>query len=107
MKEKINAVFSGQDINFSNEVFEGADTLALFGGIELDLSKAVFNDDVHIKATALFGGVDILLPKSVNVKVNSHSIFGGVSNKHENNIAEPFKTVYIDVYCAFGGVDVK
>lgn len=75
------ATFSGQDIHFDNEVFNGAELTAVFGGIECDLRNAVFNSDVVITTCCVFGGIDILLPENVNLKVNSNSIFGGVDSK--------------------------
>lgn len=75
------AIFSGYDLNYGGEVFEGAEL------------------------TAVFGGIDILVPNNVNVKVNANSIFGGVSNKTAVHPTAP--TVYIGGTCIFGGVDIK
>lgn len=102
-----SAYFSGHDLNLSGEPFFGAKIKAIFGGITLDLSNAIVKNDCIIKATALFGGVDIILPKNVNAKVISHCVFGGTS--HKRNVPRQSKapTVYIVVNCAFGGVDIE
>lgn len=101
------ATFSGQDIHFDNEVFNGSELTAVFGGIECDLRNAVFNSDVVIKTCCVFGGIDIFLPENVNLKVNSNSLFGGVDSKKHKNTHDNRYTVYMNSTCIFGGVDVK
>lgn len=101
------AIFSGCDMRPDGEIFDGAELNAVFGGVECDLTNAVFNKDCVIKAYAIFGGVDIILPEHINVKVNSNSIFGGTSSKkHINSKSNEF-TVYINTVCLFGGVEIK
>lgn len=99
------ATFSGQKLNITGE-FKGMDLEAIFGGIDCHLEKAKINDDVLIKASAIFGGIDIFVPEGYNVKVESTSIFGGVDNK-KMTFDEKNKTIYIKAVCIFGGVDVK
>ena len=82
------AAFSGQNIDLNNEDFKG------------NIDK-----DVVINASSIFGGIDILIPKDVNVKVKSTSLFGGVTNKKANNDNQ--KTIYINALCMFGGVEIK
>ncbi|MGN0178648.1 MAG: LiaF transmembrane domain-containing protein [Monoglobaceae bacterium] len=101
------AAFSGQDINFDNEIFRGAELTAVFGGIKLDLRNAVFEGDTVVNACCFFGGVDIFLPDNVNIKVNSNSLFGGIDNKKHQDSKENVHTVYLNGTCIFGGVDVK
>lgn len=99
------AAFSGNDIRYDGEVFEGAELTAVFGGIKCDLRNAVITQDCAIGASAIFGGIDILVPDNVNVKVNSSSIFGGVSNKTAVHPDAP--TIYVSGICMFGGIDIK
>ena len=73
--------------------------------MECDLRKAIIENDCAIQVTAVFGGIDIMVPDNVNVKVNSNSIFGGVSNKTSANPNAP--TLYINATCMFGGADIK
>lgn len=100
-----NATFSGQNLDFSKEEFTGTKLDAVFGGIKCDLRNAIINDDVVIEASAIFGGITILVPKDVNVKITSTSIFGGVDGK--SKMDKPGKTIYVNATCLFGGVDVK
>ena len=99
------AVFSGCDLNYDGAVFEGAELTAVFGGVECDLRNAVIEKDCAIRATAIFGGIDILVPPNVNVKVSSNSIFGGTSNKTAVHKDAP--TIYVSGICMFGGIEIK
>ena len=101
------AVFSGQDLNYAGEVFNGAELTAVFGGIKCDLRNAIIEKDCAINTTAVFGGIDIYAPDGVNVKINSTSIFGGVSDKKHNMSNPSAVTLYINATCMFGGVEVK
>ncbi|MBQ8283545.1 MAG: hypothetical protein IJX75_00480 [Clostridia bacterium] len=101
------AVFGGADVRPENEEFNGAELTAVFGGVDCDLRNAVIEKDCVIEATAIFGGVDILLPKNVNVKTNSNSLFGGVSDKQRQNSEENTITVYINGTAVFGGIEIK
>jgi len=100
------AVFGGQERKISNEVFQGGNVTAVFGGVELDLRDAIFNEDVIINMTVAFGGVEVYLPTNVKVSISSVPIFGAVSNKTQNLANDSDPTVYINATCIFGGVDV-
>ena len=101
------AAFSGTNLNFNGEPFEGAELTAVFGGVKCDLRGAVMNSDVVIKASAVFGGIDLIVPEGVEAKFQSLSIFGGVSNKHPQPTAQSLVTVYVDATCVFGGMDIQ
>lgn len=100
------AAFSGSKKDFSGKAFDGAELNAIFGGIECDLRDAVIENDCEIQISAIFGGIDILLPENVKVVVESTSIFGGVSDKRASK-ADSDVTVHIKGLCLFGGADIK
>lgn len=101
------STFSGLNLNFAGEKFEGCRLEAVFGGIKCDLREAKLEKETLVKASAVFGGVEIYVPEDVKVKIASTSIFGGVSDKrkHINDDAE--KTLYVDAAGVFGGVEIK
>lgn len=101
------ATFSGQNLNFDGEKFSGAELTAVFGGVKCDLRNAIIERDCAINATSIFGGIDIFVPDYINVKVNSNSIFGGVSQKNRHPDIQGAVTVYVNATCMFGGVDIK
>jgi predicted membrane protein len=99
------ATFGGCELNYDLEVFEGAELTAVFGGLECDLRGAIIENDCAIQVSAVFGGIDIIVPDHVNVKVSTNNIFGGVSNK--TKVKEGAPTIYISGICMFGGVEIK
>lgn len=105
--KEYSATFGENKIDMSNEVFEGADLTAVFGGVNLNLNNSTIKDEQLINATAVFGGIEIKVPENVNVKVKSTSIFGGVGNKVNNKKDENIPTIYVNAFCMFGGVDIK
>ena len=100
------ATFSGQRIDFPNEEFKGATLNSVFGSITCDLRETKIKEDVVINASSVFGGIDIIVPDDVNIKVKSNSIFGGVDNKKKNS-EDKKHTIYVNASCLFGGVDIK
>jgi len=103
----LTGIFSGRKASIINEVFNGGSLNAIFGGVTLDISNAIIDHDVYIDATAIFGGVDMFVPRDVKVVVSSTPIFGGVSNKVPQPIGNIRGTIYINAVCMFGGVDIK
>ncbi len=99
------AVFCGTELNFDNAVFEGAELVAVFGGVYCNLKNAIIDRDCVIKACAVFGGIDIIVPDNVKVVTNATSIFGGIDVEKSNPVGE--HTLYIEGVCMFGGIDVK
>lgn len=99
------AVFNGEKANYNGRAFDGTVLTACFGGVECDLRGAVIDHDCVIKASAIFGGVDIFVPDNVRVISNAVGIFGGVDvEKSDPNGAY---TIYIDGVALFGGIDIE
>ncbi len=107
-KTSVCSAFSSQNIKLNKEKINNLELNAIFGGIEYDLRNGVIKEDIVINATAIFGGIDIIVPDDVNVKIKSTSIFGGASNKKQlMDDKEKKHTIYINASCVFGGVDIK
>lgn len=96
-------IFSGSE-NVVKDKFTGANLIAVFGGVDLDLRKAKIEDGAVIDCVSVFGGIDIKLPNNVKVKSSGVPIFGGLDNKA---IQEEGPTIEINYVCIFGGVDIK
>lgn len=75
------SIFSGQTIDYAKKKYKGGHYEAVFGGIRCDLREAKIEKDVLIRASAVFGGVTILVPDDVNVEVVASGFFGGVEDK--------------------------
>lgn len=101
------AVFSGTDRVYNNEAFTGANLVAVFGGVDLDLRNAKFTKDTVIKAFCMFGGIDIKVPENVQVKIKSGFIFGGVTDERKGEENKSKYTIYLDAAGGFGGVSIS
>lgn len=104
--ENYNAIFSGQERKYFKEPFLGADILALFGGVQLDLTNAIINNDVRINVKSIFGGCELKVPSGVTIKTTETNIFGGVKNNCKNQLNNNI-TIYIESVSIFGGLTIK
>lgn len=100
------AIFSGSDRIYKDETFQGSNLVAIFGGAKLNLKHAKFDKDTVIKAFTLFGGIDIIAPDDVKIKLKSGFIFGGFSDDRKNPSDKSKYTIYIDAAGGFGGVTI-
>ena len=100
------SVFSSNRQNVTG-TYNGSGINAIFGAYTLDLSNAVIDQDIKIKATAIFGGIDIIVPEGVIVQTTTVPIFGGVTNKVKeiNEVNAP--VVLVDCVSMFGGINIK
>lgn len=101
------STFSGQNLTFVGQLFQGAKLTAVFGSIRCDLTGARMDRDVLISADAIFGGIDIIVPADKKVRIQSTSIFGGISENNKHSAEDGAVTVYVKGLCLFGGVSVK
>lgn len=106
-QEDYYATFSSQDLNFDKESFKGCNLNAVFGGIKCDLTTAKIKSDVVINTSCIFGGITIIVPDDVNVKISSIPIFGGVSDDRKKRKNDNEITIYVKSTCMFGGVEIK
>ncbi|MDD6224634.1 MAG: LiaF-related protein [bacterium] len=105
--KEYTATFSSQNLDFSNETFEGCDLSAVFGGMNCNLKDASMQNDVVINISSIFGGITLYVPNDVNVKIASSSVFGGVSDHRKKKNKEADVTIYVNATCLFGGVEIK
>lgn len=106
--EEYCATFGGQNIEYEkDEEFKGCNLTSIFGSIKCDLSKSKIEEDTIINTFAIFGGIDIIVPENIKVKINSTPIFGGVTNKRKKSENKDAKTIYINATNIFGGTDIK
>ncbi len=106
VRSDYSATFSSNHIHVTEQFFR-TNLSAAFGSIVFDLRDAVITGDCEINASAVFGGIDIILPQGVRVKINNVPVFGGVSNKYMQSADPTAPTVYLNSTCMFGGIDIK
>ena len=100
-----NAIFSAHRVSYDEKVFHSAELNVIFGGAQLDLRNAIIEGDCTVHANCIFGGITILVPENVNVKVSSSNIFGGCSDKTAEHPGA--HTIYAKGNSIFGGISIK
>ena len=104
--KKYTACFSGQSVNLRGAVLHSdIKAAAIFGGVEIDLRGAVISENITLRLTAVFGGIDVFAPENVNIKVTGSSFLGECENKTVSLEGRP--TVTVEYSCAFGGIEIK
>lgn len=101
-----SAFCSKQELVFPSD-FNGGKFSALFGGIKIDLTSATIKSDVTINTSAVFGGIDIYVPRYVRVVTNTSSVFGGITDKTSKTVPAGAVTVYVNSQNVFGGTEIK
>lgn len=107
-KENLVAIFSGSGRKGRWRVPRKINAFALFGGIEIDLTEALFeHPHVQINATAIFGGIEIRVPENVTLQQKGAGIFGGFDVQVTESSDPGAPTVLVEGAAIFGGVDAK
>jgi predicted membrane protein len=76
------AIFGGSETAITSQQFAGGQATALFGGIDLDLRQARLDPGgAVLNVTALFGGVEIIVPPGWHVVTRGTPILGSLENK--------------------------
>ena len=99
--------YGGDEYMYHGETFHGARLDAFCGGIRMDLREAVITEDEEIDIHTFMGGVELLVPKDVNVVVNSHSFIGGVGNETVPCPEQGAHRIHISASNFLGGVSIK
>jgi hypothetical protein len=99
--------FSGSSLTGRWTAPSHLNLVAVFGGVEIDLTDAVWtSDEIVVDAYAVFGGIDLKVPDGVEVVDHTIAIFGGTSVKRAS--AQPLgRRVVVKGLAMFGGIDVK
>jgi predicted membrane protein len=103
------SIFGGTKKNIISKNFKGGDLVSIFGGAELDLTRADFTGTATIELTTIFGGTKLIIPSNWAVKSDAAVIFGGIEDKRAVAAATEGnqKTLLLKGTILFGGVDIK
>lgn len=104
-------VFSGGERQIVSQNFQGGKVSAVFGGIELDLTKArLAPGRSELEIACVFGGATIIVPDDWFVTIEVTPILGGFSDSRKLNpgrVVDPAKHLLIRGAVIFGGGEVK
>lgn len=102
-------IFSGsKKINLSKN-FKGGEITNVFGGSELNLTKADIKGRVVLEVTCIFGGTKLIVPPDWNIQQEAVAIFGGIDDKRPiTGMQEsPDKILVIKGTVLMGGIDIR
>jgi predicted membrane protein len=104
-------VFSGGERQIVSENFRGGRISAVFGGMELDLTKAKLAPGRNeLEIACVFGGATIIVPDDWFVTIEVTPVLGGFSDTRKltpGRTVEMTKQLVIKGAVVFGGGEVK
>lgn len=103
-------IFGGSKKRITDQNFSGGKITNIFGGAEIDLTKAnLVPGRSVLEVTCIFGGVSIIVPSDWSVQVSVVSILGGFHDKRSTIRSEekPDKVLIIKGSAVFGGGEIK
>jgi predicted membrane protein len=104
-------VFSGGERQIVSDNFRGGKVTAIFGGSEIDLTKAKLAPGVsELELACVFGGTTIIVPDDWNVKIEVVPVLGGFGDSRKlspGRTVDTTKQLVIKGAVVFGGGEVK
>jgi predicted membrane protein len=104
-------VFSGGERQIVSENFRGGKVSAVFGGMELDLTKAKLAPGRNeLEIACIFGGATIIVPDNWSVIIEVTPVLGGFSDSRKlspGRNVESSSQLVIKGAVIFGGGEVK
>jgi predicted membrane protein len=104
-------IFSGGERQIVSENFRGGKITAVFGGSEIDLTKANLAPGTsELEIACVFGGTTIIVPDGWNVKIEVVPVLGGFGDSRKLNpgrVIDTTKQLVIKGAVVFGGGEVK
>jgi predicted membrane protein len=108
-----SAVFSSINRTVDTQNFDGGKLDCVFASIEVDLTTAAISSPGHtavLEANAVFGGIEITVPRNWKVVMKSTAVFGGCEDRTVPPRPEagiPLSTLVVTGGAVFGGVSVR
>lgn len=102
------AMFGETKTMVQSEQLTSAAATAVFGAVTVDLREAQVDDEARIDCFALFGGVEVLMPKRWRLALSGVPIFGGVEDRtgHDEPRQADAPVLLVNAVATFGGVVV-
>ncbi len=101
------AIFSQVNTKNNSLSFGGGELSSIFGKLSVDLSDARPSGDIIIEVSAIFGGVEIILPPGVRVETKGLPILGGCTNFSPKETDSSLPLIKIEYTAVFGGIEIR
>ncbi len=104
----VAAVFGAVKKNCYSKNFKGGESVAVFGGSEINLMHADFTGTIKLELVNIFGGTTLYVPAHWQIRSEAVAIFGAVEDKRPRPAGvSSDKVVLLDGFVMFGGIDIK
>ena len=104
-------VFSGGERQIVSENFRGGRISAVFGGTEIDLTKAkLATGRNELEIACVFGGATLIVPDEWNIMIEVTPVLGGFSDSRKlipGRTVDTTKQLLIKGAVVFGGGEIK
>ena len=104
-------IFSGGERQIVSDNFRGGKVTAIFGGSEIDLTKAKLAPGVsELELACVFGGTTIIVPDDWNIKIEVVPVLGGFGDSRKlipGRTIDMSKQLVIKGAVVFGGGEIK
>ncbi|HYI57007.1 MAG TPA: DUF1707 domain-containing protein [Microlunatus sp.] len=105
--DQMIAIFGGATRKGRWRMPKQVNAVALFGGVEIDLTEATFEStEIEISGFWCFGGMEIKAPAGIEVRDRTAGIFGGTEIKGLGDPLPGAPVITIKGASLFGGVSV-
>lgn len=103
------SVFASAERTITDQAYESGKAETVFGSIELDfLSANIAGDSAVLQVAVVFGSLEVRVPTSWNVVLETTAVFGSAENKTRAPLpTQPPKTLVIRGDVVFGSIEVK
>jgi len=104
------SIFGGVQRNVVSKSFRGADIVTIFGGNDINLSQADFNEQIVMDVTNIFGGTTLTIPNNWEIQSEIVTILGSLEDKRPlmpKDEDRPKKIVILRGTCLFGGIEIN
>jgi predicted membrane protein len=103
------ALFSSVEKRCFTKNFQGGKISSLFGGVDVDFSKADLQGEAILNVEVAFGGLKLIVPPHWDIDINVSNVAAGVEDKrafpHTN--PDPNKVLRINGSLIFGGLEIR
>lgn len=106
-RDDVSAILGGIDKRNTSSDFKGGKVTAVLGGVKIDLRKATVKKEATIEIFSFWGGVEIIVPRTVVVRNQTSAILGGVEDKTDQDVIKGAPILYVTGDVIMAGVEIK
>jgi predicted membrane protein len=101
-------VFGAVKKNVYSKNFRGGESVAIFGGSEINLTHADFTGTIKLEVVNVFGGTTLFVPAHWQIRSEVVAVFGAIEDKRQRPAGVTTdKILVLEGFVMFGGIDIK